>query len=213
MALFNPPPPPAVTSAFARDIDAYLSPPPGTKARYVGPPPPIPSSTDVGGFPAFSNPYSQVVFLLGLKDVAANTGVSAAVPAGWRLFAGLVLNKTIFGRMAPRPVAGGWKLTAVYYGGRVWTALQESRALDSLPQIQANSYNLRVLAIPGLNLEAFWLVATNVGVSDLVIPFPVKPNQPIPPLNTEPVYPLPNFLAAIRPLAIQRMIVPKSHGS
>ena len=212
MALSNPAAPTATLDAFAAAISDFLSPPSTATEGYVGPRPAIPASGDIGTPDVFRQAYAQQVFVLGLADAAANTGIGAAVPAGWRFFAGDASGKVVLGRVAQSQAAGGWKLTAVHYSDRVWTALQQSRALDALPQLQGGDYELRVLTVPGLNLEAFWLAGKSPGASDLVVPFPVSPNQPIGALNQQSVYSMADFLAAIQPLAYERTKDPKSYG-
>jgi hypothetical protein len=114
----------------------------------------------------------------------------------------------VMGGVAKRPHALAWKLTAAFYGDpvasrdRVWEVLQASNALDGLPKIQTATYELRVPAIPRLNLETFWLVLVNAtaGGSDLVVPFPAAPEQAIQALNTAMAYPMNEFLNLIAPM-------------
>ena len=101
-------------------------------------------------------------------------------------------------------------MTAGYYGDRVFTAFQALKALDGLEQVHEHDYELRVLAVPGLNLEVFWLVSVEEGGADLVVPFPAMPDQRIEALNKEPFYSMANFLTAIRPVA-QLRVTAKSH--
>jgi len=70
-----------------------------------------------------------------------------------------------------------------------------------LPDVANNDYELRVLAIPGLNLEVFWLAAQKTGPSDLIVPFPSASAQIITVLRSQTPYKLTTFLALIKPLA------------
>jgi len=214
MAIVKPSPPANVTAICSVDLPSFLS-GPGfgsagqlIAAKYAGNTPRIPSSADlssIGGIPVLREP--QQVFVLGLGD-AANQAIGSAVPAGWRLFAGNQKYKIVMGRVKQATSATtGWKLTATYHGDpvtnrdRVWDVLEASNQLLLLPEVQTADYELRVLTLPGLNLETFWLVAQAAGASDLVVPFPAAPNQPIRELNTAVSYSMADFLLRIAPLA------------
>jgi hypothetical protein len=159
----------------------------------------------------------QPLFLLGLKEIAENAGVKAAKPAGWRFFAGRREGAIVMGKLSIRIPSEGWKLTAGNYGDRTWAVYQATLALEQLPQVKEADYDLRVLVIPGLNLEGFWLVAQppksgNPVLPDLVVPFPAMPDQPIVAIHRDPVYTMAEFLATIRPLARLRLTTEAKYG-
>jgi len=160
-------------------------------------------ATPPAGASSFPTMLPQQVFTLDLKAAANNTGSIDPASAGWRFFAGTKVNKTVLGRVSRHGASHAWKLTSLFYGDRVWDAYTASLALDSAPpaQVATADYELRLLALPGLNLEAFWLEAKTPGSVDLVLPFPAAPNQLIEALNGSPVYSMPDFLDAIRPVA------------
>ncbi|HKE28447.1 MAG TPA: hypothetical protein VKB88_39125 [Bryobacteraceae bacterium] len=212
MAIMTLTPPFDVTAAFSMQLPAFLAAPLGATEQYVGATPAVPTMTDLGANPAALLHDAQQVYLLGLAAVANNAGAGAASPAGWRIFAGTVQGYTVMGRVSFGPRPAGWRLTAAYYGDRVWQALQASDTLGNLPQVANANYELRVLTVPGLSLEAFWLVDQSSAGNDLVVPFPAAPNQPIDALNQAPVYSMPNFLAAIRPLAQLRAVAQADYG-
>jgi hypothetical protein len=216
MPLQRPTPPTDVAVAFFKGVPEFVSVAADGNIRqgYVGSEPAAPTLAELGslGDPALIHDVQQI-FVLGLTDAADNAGAGAAAPAGWRFFAGNLPGKMLMGKVSRRTSSAGWKMTAAYYGDRVWAATQASKALEQLTQVQTGNYELRVLAVPGLNLEAFWLVAQQSGSGDLVVPFPAKPDQPIDALNREPVYTMANFLAAIRPVAQLRSIAVPLHGS
>jgi hypothetical protein len=208
MALLRPPAPPECEAAFMRSLPDFLSQPSercGPTENYVGSPPAVPTLDDVLG-PARGLQFdAQQVFVLALRDAATDAGAHAATPAGWQFFAGEARGAMVLGKLSPSP-REGCKLKAAYYGDRAWDALQASKKLDSLPQVLKADYELRVLAVPGLTLETFWLVAGTKGFEDLVVPF-----SPIPEMGAdgtdreEKVYTMARFLALIRPLAMQQM--------
>jgi hypothetical protein len=215
MPILKPTPPPAVEEAFSKGLPAYLSVPDrNIVEQYAGTAPELPTLAELGlREDAISYHNAQQVFVLALNDAVNAANANAATPAGWRLFAGNTVNKTMLGRVSSRQTLSSWKLTSAYYGERVWNSLQASRALDALPEVRAGNYELRVLTVPGLSLETFWLVAHTQGFTDLVVPFPAKPNQPISVLNEESIYKMPNFLAAIRPLILLRLKTQLAHGN
>jgi hypothetical protein len=206
MAILRPAPPPETAEAFATALPAFLSRPQESdvlRTRFVGESPAIPRLEDLGD-PGQRDRLlhdPQQIFVLGLDDAARSTGIRAAKPTGWRIFAGRSRGRTILGRVAFRPNFG-WKMTAAYYGDQAAEVLDAAKELDGLPQVRGADYELRVLAVPGLNLEAYWLAARTPQVEDLVMPVP-----PMPPLSDRSadsgrVLTMANFLAAIRPMAL-----------
>ena len=196
MALITPAPPPACAKAFSAGLPMFLSGAPGVLTqKHLGSPPLIPTPSQVGVVQ-----HPEQVFVLSLNEAVYNTGSVNPPSAGWRFFAGNQLNGTVLGRMIQVPPSQTWKLISVFYGERVYQALEVSSHLGSLAQVAQENYELRVLAVPGLNLEAYWLVAQKAKTPDLVIPFPAATSQLIKVLNGGP-YKMVTFLALIRPLA------------
>lgn len=120
---------------------------------------------------------------------------------------------SVLGRVVQR--GSGWKLVAVQYGGLIWQTWITSRQLPSLlpASIQAGDYELRLLTVPGLNLEAFWLAPQTAGLTDLIVSTPtsVKPAVILGDAN----HPLEmtTFLAEIRPLAASLLTMPGRRGA
>jgi hypothetical protein len=196
MALITPTPPPACAKAFSAGLPMFLYGAPGVVTKkYLGSPPQIPTPSQVG-----VEQRSEQVFLLSLNEAAYHTGSINPPSAGWRFFAGNQQNETVLGRMIQVPPSQTWKLISVFYGESVYQALRASLHLGALAQVAQENYELRMLAVPGLNLEAYWLVAQKAGTPDLVIPYPEGSNQLIKVLSGGP-YKMVTFLALIRPLA------------
>ena len=207
MALLNPTPPQAVTAAVQDGLRTLIA---GQIAHkyYVGGPPGIPSPADVGFVggtpPVGHNP--QQVFVLGLSGLATALGTASARPDGWRLFAGNSQGKTVLCRVVERP-PGRWRLTGCSWGDQVWNALQTSQRLGVLAPVQQGNYELRVLTIPGLNLETFWLVAQTPAADDLVVPY--QANQSILRESQSGPIQMATFLSVIGPMVTKRMSAPK----
>jgi hypothetical protein len=220
MSVLTPNPPPASVTAFLSGLPAFLSgglPDTVVSETYVGSAPRIPSAADVGigsGPPGPGHPKIPVVlqaFVLSLQDAANNTGVISATPAGWRFFAGSAPDGTVLGTVIQRRQT--WKLVAVHYGHLVVETLNASLQLNSLlpEQFQTQEYELRLLAIPGLNMEVFWLAAQNAESADLILPVPgtLAPSRPT---ATAPLQ-MPTFLAEIRPLAASLLTMRAGYGA
>jgi hypothetical protein len=206
MPLMTPATPPSAAVAFNAGLPRFLANAPGLISQNdLGTPPYIPTLGQVG--PAH-NP--QQVFLLTLNEAVSNTGSINPPSIGWRFFAGTAPNETVLGRTIQVSPSNAWKLSGVFYGDRVYQALVQSMELETFAQAAKEEYELRLLAVPGLNLEAFWLVSQTAGSPDLVVPFPQKTGQLILSLQNDS-YKLATFLAIIRPLAAGLLaMAPKS---
>jgi hypothetical protein len=208
--LIQPVPPQACATAFATQLPMFLLGAPGlTKQSYLGGKVAIPSLSQLGTAP----PVPQQVFQLGLNAAANNSGTINPPSVGWRFLAGHGPGESVLGRMVQNPSSKAWKLTGVFFGERVWEAYVASQGLGSLPTVATDDYELRVLAIPALNLEAFWLVAQTAGSVDLIIPFPAQSLQLIPTLRAPNPYKMVTFLALIRPLAGGILTMPAGYGA
>jgi len=222
MPLLIPSAPPGVMTAFTDGLPMFLSGPNYglggnlVASGYIRSAPVIPSLPDVSTAAGPDVHDPQEVFVLNLT--AAGT-FGAPVSTYWRVFAGTRQFSTVMGRVTQRPPTNPWKMTSAYYGDpvagrdRVWAACQILDDIRLLPEVRAEDYNLRVLKVPMLNLESFWLVHTVAGLSDLVVPFPAAPNQSIPALNTAFVYSMGGFLSRILPLAKRLLITPPYSGA
>jgi hypothetical protein len=210
MPLFKPVPPTTATEAFRAGLSGFLSGPafggagPLARQNHIGGIPVLPSEADFGGAGPWDHDPQQV-FTLGLSDLQTAANTNAAKPAAWRYFAGNASGKTALGHCSENAATGLWELTSLSYGDRVWQALQASQGLDLQPGIAlVNSYELRLLKIPGLLLEAFWLVSSTGG-TDVAVVFPPPPYQLQRRLNAQAVYDMPVFLGIARALAIDRL--------
>jgi hypothetical protein len=218
MPLFKPVPPTTATEAFRAGLSGFLSGPAFGRAgkiahqNDIGGIPVLPTEADFGG-PGPWDHDPQQVFTLGLSHLQTAADTNAAKPAAWRYFAGNAYGKTVLGHCSADAATGLWELASLSYGDRVWQALRASQSLDLQPGISlAHSYELRVLKIPGLLLEAFWLVSSTGG-TDLAVVFPPPPYQLHRRLNARAVYEMPVFLDIARALAIDRLRFGGQKGS
>jgi hypothetical protein len=201
--------PPQVDSAFINGLPRFLPAIPGPiNSNYLSANPPlIPSLGDLGAYR-----LQQPVFTLSLTAAANNNGTINPPATGWRVFAGNAVGKIVLGRVAQLP-AGGWKLVGILFGIRVFEALVVSQSLGAYPQVADAPYQVRFLAIPGMNVEAFWLAPLQEGPPDWILPFTTNPDQLPTPLQGIGIMTLATFLALIKPVAAGLLTMSADQGA
>jgi hypothetical protein len=171
MSLENPTVPDAVKDAI-KYIDAFLQ--PGD-----------PSLSDLR-----QQQYWQWTLTLGLEELAkANTQLLGA-PVGWRYLIG---NRN--GQALAANIDADNKLVDLFRGPAVTAALNAARELKTLPEAADGKYQIRLLTIPGLLTEAFWLKSQD-SKPDLIVPFSTAQE-----LRLGHPYPVEKFLKIMQPLA------------
>jgi hypothetical protein len=140
--------------------------------------------------------YPQQFYVLDLKDVAAKD-LAAARQTGWR-FMGTVGGRDMelqveHARRGKPPV-----MTEMSHGPHVTAARDAIRKIVKSPEVKRHNYELRLLAIPALSVEAVWL-AGGRKVPDLVVPYVASPG-----LKSMRFYSAERFLAALGPQAAQQ---------
>jgi hypothetical protein len=170
MALNRPNPPLAVKTAFREGLPRFTR------------------LTDL------SKSDGQQVFTLRLQDIACGGGIERARAVGWKFMGGDASGLAVAGVVksnANRPL-----LIGLSHGSAVGAHLDASDWVKTLPEVQANDYELRVLLIPGLLLETFWLKSTG-NLPDLVVLFRKATNE----IECKKAYSMERFLALARPWA------------
>ena len=180
-------------------------------AASLNPYPALPTLAEVTAPDGTVEHDQQQVFVLGLDDIQAGKPLTAATEAGWRYFAGQVVGKVVVGYTSERPPGNAWKLTTTSVGPGVFSSLQQSQALDLLPQVKNNLYELRFLKVPGLNVEAFWLLSRTD--HSLLVPSPGGSDQLQELLSTQTTYTESDFLGIVQHLAVRRLSYPQTYGS
>src|SRR5437879_8370214 len=111
-------------------------------------------------------PHRLRVFSLTLESVV-KSGIQDAKPKGWRFMVAPTSDEAVAAHV--REAEGGVpKLTGVSEGPVVGRAVNVADLLETLVDA-ANNYEMRVLRVPGVPIEVFWLKADNG--DDRVIPF------------------------------------------
>ena len=109
--------------------------------------------------------YPQKVYTLTLKDLLA-TGLRRAKFSGWR-FTGEVAGRDVGVHVdqGRRPAS-----TEFTHGEDVTIVRDTLRNTVKSPEVRKHHYELRLLSIPGIGVQAVWLKAED-GSSDLIRPY------------------------------------------
>lgn len=142
----------------------------------------------------------QVIYALGLQDLM-KCGLSKARKVGWRFLACSALRQAVAANLAQVDDEPP-QMTALTRGTEIASAIRAAQRVREFAPAKdtQNEYELRVLKIPGLLIEVFWLKARNG--NDLVVPyFALFCDQ----LNVMRVLQLDEFLNIVKPLAQKRL--------
>ena len=144
-------------------------------------------------------PNRVPVYSLGLQDVVKNAEPAAAATlVAWRYFAGGESPAgTVAGDLDP---AASAQVKSLTYGSTALDALESFKALASIPGLPDQGYEPRMLRIPGLLVEAYWLVPPALppgNQAGYVIPYHTLLEE----LDPKKAYPVDKFFTIIRPLA------------
>jgi len=186
----SPTVPPVIRRTFDRNMGAFLrpgDPTPPDNQRAIRP--------------------AQQVFSLGLEPLSQNQPIrDTAVAANWRFLiaatagSGLYATVTSHDHNAP-------EFVGLSRGAQAAITVQADQDVRKLPAAQAESYNLSVLAIPGLLTEAFWLKWVGPDgkesdpARDLIVPF-VTAQKELMPMHAYSVH---EFIAIVGPLAKKKL--------
>jgi hypothetical protein len=142
----------------------------------------------------------QQVYVLTLREIVQGTGLVDPKPMVWEFLIGSAPGPVIAVSVAHPPPGQPPRMTSVSRGPDPAEALQGTRKVEKLPQVQAQNYELRRLWIAGLSLGAFWLRSLGGG-PDLAVPYHTLDQE----LERMRAYPMDEFLAVVRPLAEKRL--------
>ena len=218
MPLNTPPAPIEAANAFHSGLTSFLAGPQDKidvkHQAFIGGAPKLPTIADVEKtIPGPTPPAALQNFTLGLRALHRAGGIASAKSGSWRFFAGATAADAIAGHCLQDPSTGAWRLTNLAYGTRVLQMIEASKGLDQLTGLPPlDGFELRYLTIPGILVEAFWLVAP-AGGTDLAVMFPAPPNQLQRQLSVRPFYELPIFLNIVSTLSAERLRFAAGKGS
>ena len=146
------------------------------------------------------------VYSLTRQSVATGgDGIMGVIPRGWR-FMVQAENRAGAGHIRELPDDTA-KMSRVSEGDAVLRAIEICNGLENLSEVPKNCYELRILKVPSVPIEVFWLRAEDG--NDVVVPF----GSATATLENGRAYPLSKFLREIRPIADARLEFDKSQES
>jgi len=157
MPINQPTPPPEIGEAFGAGIGDFMDSVPGQEVS-----PDLRKKSRIG----------IQVFTLGLSDLETCRPLieSVAVAAGWQFLIGDPPGPA-FSSEVYQPGSGMPRVISLSSD----KTNQETRwilgTLKHLPEVQNKDYQLQILRVPGLGIEAFWLKSSTPDQPDLVVPF------------------------------------------
>ncbi|MBL8290683.1 MAG: hypothetical protein JNN08_02540 [Bryobacterales bacterium] len=153
MPVNRPVPPPEVTAALLKGLREYTSP----------------------RDPLLSLPpeawLALKVFSLQIEDIIQKGGLAAAKPAGWRFLVdgGEASGGPAAADVAEAATGGQPRMISLLRDPLITNAIQSVHIVERMEQWKSQEYELRVVRIPGILVEAVWLFSP-VGEPDWVIP-------------------------------------------
>ena len=90
-------------------------------------------------------------------------------------------------------------MSQLSYGAHITSARNAIRRIVKSPEVRAHHYELRLLTIPALSVEAVWL-KSQTGKHDLMVPY-----LPAAGLRSMRFYPLDRFLRTLQREAQERL--------
>jgi len=141
--------------------------------------------------------YPQQLYVLGLEDLISKS-MRGAKLSGWR-FMGSLGGPDFSMDVESDSRGKAPALTELSQGPHITNARNAIRKIIKSPEVRAHHFELRLLTIPALSVEAVWLKSQS-RAADLMVPYltiaGLKPMQ---------FYPLDKFLGALEPAAKTRI--------
>jgi hypothetical protein len=132
----------------------------------------LPSLRNATGRLSLAEPHQ--IFSLGLNDLVAGKGLEAAKPTGWRYLVQeddkvLAAAETLAGESNAEHVFSSFNDSRF-----VASTAEAIRTARALPEVGEGTFELRLLRVPALYVEAVWIYGPR-GDSDLLIPLDPSP--------------------------------------
>lgn len=113
--------------------------------------------------------YPQRLYALEVSALARGRGLRAAKPQLWRFMA-TIAGHDVSCDVSEESSRRGPSMTSVSQGAHVAKARAAIRKAGALPEVKKKNFELRLLVIPALSVEAVWLKADDPAY-DLTIPY------------------------------------------
>jgi hypothetical protein len=143
---------------------------------------------------------SEKVYVLGLPQIVDGKPPTDVLFVGWRYLVGIGPNVAVVvlvsedGNTAPA-------FAGISAGPITAKNVKASQDLAKLPNPPPGNYELRVLSIPGLLTDCFWLKSTAADGSDWVVPFDTDVAE----LHEMNTYPMDGFMSTLKVAAQARL--------
>jgi hypothetical protein len=146
----------------------------------------------------------QKVYVLGLQQIVSGASPGDDLFNGWRYLKGIGPDMAV-AALAYQQTGGDASFTGITGGPQIAKAVLAAEGLANLPNLPDGTYETRLLSIPGLLTDCFWL-RSQAGGSDWVIPFDTVATG----IEEKRIYLMDAFLALARPLAAARLAADQS---
>jgi hypothetical protein len=161
-------------------------------------------------------PIGLRVFTLAIDDLKdlvtlaweaqEEQGKNVLKPAGWR-----VLSSTPSGQVVAadvvKPAAAPSRISSVSFDPRLRKVMQQIKDLETLAAVKQQDYELMIVKVPGILLEAFWL-KSRTGAGDLLVPVLTRSEE----LKVMEAYPVDRFLDIARQVVTRFLDLRKDLG-
>jgi hypothetical protein len=154
------------------------------------------NSSDPAAGDLYKAEQGHEVYVLSLNDLLRGAGLNAAKDAGWRFISAAAPGGVGAVAHVSNGPDGTPLMRGISYGPEIAAALRAAREVESLPEVAAQHFELWVLRIPGVLVEAYWLKASS-GKKDLIVPYLAGTTK----LQLMKTYSVTDFLKIVRALA------------
>jgi hypothetical protein len=142
--------------------------------------------------------YSQKVYSLGLQQIVNGPSPGDDLFVGWRYLLEINADLGVAGQVSQQ--SGPPSYAGLSYGPKTAKAVRATREVETLAGLPDGAYELRVLRIPGLLVDSFWLRSNPAG-SDKVVPYDAIIEE----VQEMYIYEMKDFLERVRLLAQKNM--------
>jgi hypothetical protein len=161
----------------------------------------------LAGLPDFAHPsdaaagdlykanQGQEVYVLSLKDIRSGAGLSAKKDAGWRFISAATPGGVGAAAHVSNDSHGTPVMRGISHGPEIAAAVSAAREVESLPEVAGQQFEMWVLRIPSVLVEAYWLKSSS-GAKEFIVPYLAGTR-----LQLMKTYSVAEFLQIVRVLA------------
>jgi len=146
---------------------------------------------------SYDEKYLVLVYSVGLNKLLDGTDLATLVPDSWRCVLATDQQPVISCEVGIDVPDDPSTLLSVCHDG----CEDQLSALRFVKALVPDDYELRLLTIPALSIEVFWLKAPPTGAPDFVVAVDLRNSE----LPDRTLIPIDTFLETVRPLAKERM--------